>query len=146
MSTSFTIQKVIYSTNVKYLAQISTCQHSVSAYPSVSCVQLNGHHQERHPKERADGRQHSRSQGLEIGSFKSDPLIWKSLQGEKVRRSCVHLSTAIRGTSFLGHSMVISVCLPIQYRLRPRAHYSIIFLFALRASTYFARLSPVKQN
>ena len=34
--------------------------------------------------ELADGRQHSRSQGLEIGSFKSDPLTWKSLEGEKV--------------------------------------------------------------
>ena len=29
--------------------------------------------------------QHSRSQELEIGSFKGDPLTWKSLQGEKVR-------------------------------------------------------------
>ena len=33
----------------------------------------------------ADGRQHSQSQGLEIGSFQGDPLTWKSLQGEKVR-------------------------------------------------------------
>ena len=46
---------------------------------------LHGHHQERHKKECADGRQHSRSQELEIGSFQGDPLTWKSLQGEKVR-------------------------------------------------------------
>ena len=36
-------------------------------------------------KRMSDGRQHSRSQELEIGSFKGDPLTWKSLQGEKVR-------------------------------------------------------------
>ena len=49
----------------------------------------HGHHQEGHQKECADGRQHSRPQELEIGSFKGDPLMWKSLQGEKVRRTCI---------------------------------------------------------
>ena len=49
-------------------------------------ITIHGHHQERHQKEWADGRQHSRSEEQEIDSFKGDPLTWKSLQGEKVRR------------------------------------------------------------
>ena len=44
---------------------------------------LYGHQQEGHQKECADGRQHSRPQELEIGSFQGDPLMWNSLQGEK---------------------------------------------------------------
>ena len=48
-------------------------------------IVIHGHHQKRPQEEWADGRQHSRSQGLEIGSFQGDPLTWKSLQGEKVR-------------------------------------------------------------
>ena len=48
-------------------------------------ITIHGHHHERHKKEWADGRQHSQSQKLETGSFKGDPLTWKSLQGEKVR-------------------------------------------------------------
>ena len=45
---------------------------------------IYGHHQKRHQEEWADRRQHSQSQGLEIGSFQGDPLTWKSLQGENV--------------------------------------------------------------
>ena len=41
----------------------------------------------RYQEEWTDGRQHSRPQGLEIGSFQGDPLTWKSLQGGKVRSS-----------------------------------------------------------
>ena len=48
-------------------------------------IEIHGYHQKRYKKEWADRRQHSRSQGLEIGSFHGDPLTWKSLQGEKVR-------------------------------------------------------------
>ena len=44
---------------------------------------IQGYHQERYQEEWTDGRQHSRPQGLEIGSFQGDPLTWKSLQGEK---------------------------------------------------------------
>ena len=47
----------------------------------------------RHEKEWADGRQHSRSQGLEIGSFKGDPLTWKSLQGENIRTIYSRINT-----------------------------------------------------
>ena len=47
---------------------------------------IHGHHQEGHQKECADGRQHSPSHGLEIGSFQGDPLTSKSLQGVKVRK------------------------------------------------------------
>ena len=43
----------------------------------------------RHLEEWADRRQHSRSQGLEIGSFQGDPLTWKSLQGEKEKTSTI---------------------------------------------------------
>ena len=46
-------------------------------------ITIYGHHQERHKKEWAVGRQHSRSQELETGSFKGDLLTRKSLQGEK---------------------------------------------------------------
>ena len=49
-------------------------------------ITIHGHHQERHKKECADGRQRTRSQGLENGSFQGDPLTWRSRQGEKVRR------------------------------------------------------------
>ncbi len=48
-------------------------------------IEIHGYHQERYQEEWTDGRQHSRPQGLEIGSFQGDPLTWKSLQGEKVR-------------------------------------------------------------
>ena len=44
-------------------------------------------------KKWADGRQHSRSQGLEIGSFKGDPLTWKSLQGENTRTLYSRINT-----------------------------------------------------
>ena len=46
-------------------------------------IEIHGYHQERYQEEWTDGRQHSRPQGLEIGSFQGDPLTWKSLQGEK---------------------------------------------------------------
>ena len=46
-------------------------------------ITIHGHHQERHKKEWVDGRQHSRSQGVEIGSCQGDPLTWEILQGEK---------------------------------------------------------------
>ena len=46
-------------------------------------IEMHGYHQERYQEEWTDGRQHSRPQGLEIGSFQGDPLTWKSLQGEK---------------------------------------------------------------
>ena len=49
-------------------------------------IEIHGYHQERYQEEWTDGRQHYRPQGLEIGSFQGDPLTWKSLQGEKVRR------------------------------------------------------------
>ena len=50
-------------------------------------IEIHGYHQERYQEEWTDGRQHSRPQGLEIGSFQGDPLTWKSLQGEKVRNA-----------------------------------------------------------
>ena len=46
-------------------------------------IEIHGYHQKRPQEEWADRSQHSRSQGLEIGSFKGNPLTWKSLQGEK---------------------------------------------------------------
>ena len=46
-------------------------------------IEIHGYHQERYQEEWTDGLQHSRPQGLEIGSFQGDPLTWKSLQGEK---------------------------------------------------------------
>ena len=49
-------------------------------------IEIHGYHQERYQEEWTDGRQQSRPQGLEIGSFQGDPLTWKSLQCEmKVR-------------------------------------------------------------
>ena len=47
----------------------------------------------RHQKECADGRQHSQSQELEIGSVQGDPLPWKSLQGGKKVRTKSRLSS-----------------------------------------------------
>ena len=49
-------------------------------------IEIHGYHQKRHQEEWADRRQHSRPQELEIGSVQGDPLTWKSLQGEKVRK------------------------------------------------------------
>ena len=46
-------------------------------------IEIHGYHQKIHQEEWADGRQHSRPQELEIGSFQGDSLTWKSLQGEK---------------------------------------------------------------
>ena len=46
-------------------------------------IEIHGYHQKRHQEEWADRSQHSRSQGLEIGSVQGDPLTWKSLQDEK---------------------------------------------------------------
>ena len=51
-------------------------------------IEIHGYHQKRHQEEWADILQHSRLQGLEIGSFQGDPLTWKSLQCEgKVRHA-----------------------------------------------------------
>ena len=46
-------------------------------------IEIHGYHQKSY-EEWADGRQHSRSQRLEIGSFQGNSLMWKSPQGEKV--------------------------------------------------------------
>ena len=46
---------------------------------------IYGYHQKRYEEEWADDRPYSRTQGLENGSTQGDPVMWKSLQGEKVR-------------------------------------------------------------
>ena len=51
-------------------------------------IEIHGF-KKRYQEEWADRRQHSRSQGLENGSFKGDPLTWKSRQGEKVRKGII---------------------------------------------------------
>ena len=54
-----------------------------SKRPKLRYNNYDGYHQNRHQEEWADICQHSRSQGLDIGSFQGDPLTWKSLQCEK---------------------------------------------------------------
>ena len=49
-------------------------------------VEIHGYHQKRHQEEWADRRKHSPPQELEIVSVQGDPLTWKSLQTEKVRK------------------------------------------------------------
>ena len=53
-------------------------------------IEIHGYRQERYQEEWTDGRQHSRPQGLDIGSFQGDPLTRKSLQDEKVRSQAKH--------------------------------------------------------
>ena len=48
-------------------------------------IEIHAYHHKRHEEEWADRRQHSRSQGLEIGSFQGDPVTRKSLLGDNMR-------------------------------------------------------------